>query len=150
GGMRPLPEAPTDPDRARDRVPLLRIAAVAYTLLAALAVAWNGWAARPWAYLDPASAAAGVQWEKDLLLGVACAAVAVAVSQVLTTRTRWGAALARELADTLGPLSRAECAALALLSGFAEEAFFRGALQPRIGWLAASVLFGLAHFAPRR
>ena len=36
------------------------------------------------------------------------------------------------------------------MSGFAEEAFFRGALQPRVGWLAASVLFGLAHFAPSR
>ncbi|MGH7338501.1 MAG: lysostaphin resistance A-like protein, partial [Myxococcota bacterium] len=47
-------------------------------------------------------------------------------------------------------LSLAECAALAALSGFAEEVFFRGALQPRLGWLAASVLFGLAHYPPRR
>ena len=32
----------------------------------------------------------------------------------------------------------------------AEEALFRGALQPQVGLLAASLLFGLAHFAPRR
>ena len=74
----------------------------------------------------------------------------IAVSQVVTTRTHWGAALARELALALGPLTLTECAALAALSGFAEEAFFRGALQPRLGWLATSVVFGLAHWAPRR
>jgi len=137
-------------DQTPDRIPLLRWAGIAYTLLAAAALAWNGWAGRPWAYLDPASAAAGVRWGRDLGLGVACAAGVIAVSQVLTTRTRWGAALARELGLALGPLTLVECAALAALSGFAEEAFFRGALQPRLGWLAASVLFGLAHWAPRR
>ena len=77
-------------------------------------------------------------------------ATVIAVSQVLTSRTRWGAALAAELARALGPLTLFECAALAALSGFGEEVFFRGALQPRLGWLGASVLFGLAHVAPRR
>jgi membrane protease YdiL (CAAX protease family) len=137
-------------DQTPDRIPLLRWAGIAYALLAAAALAWNGWAGRPWAYLDQASAGAGVRWGRDLGLGVACAAAVIAVSQVLTTGTRWGAALARELALALGPLTLVECAALAALSGFAEEAFFRGALQPRLGWLAASVLFGLAHWAPRR
>ena len=74
----------------------------------------------------------------------------IAASEVLTARTRFGAALARELAEALGPLTLFECMALAVLSGFAEEAFFRGALQPRLGWLAASLAFGLAHYAPRR
>jgi membrane protease YdiL (CAAX protease family) len=32
----------------------------------------------------------------------------------------------------------------------AEETFFRGALQPTLGWLPASLIFGLVHFAPRR
>ncbi len=74
----------------------------------------------------------------------------IALSHVATERSAWGRALARELARALGPLTWGECAALAALSGFAEEAFFRGALQPRIGWLGASVLFGLVHFVPRR
>jgi membrane protease YdiL (CAAX protease family) len=121
-----------------------------YTLLAAAALAWNGWAGRHWAYLDPAAAEAGVRWGRDLGLGLVLAAAVIGVSHVVTTRTRWGADLARELAALLGPLTLAECAALAALSGIAEEAFFRGALQPRLGWLAASVLFGLAHWAPRR
>jgi membrane protease YdiL (CAAX protease family) len=140
-----------DPAALAEPVPgrLMRWAAVAYGLLAAAALAWNGWAGRPWAYLDPAAAAAGVRWGRDLGLGVACAVAVIAASHVLTTRTRWGAALADELARALGPLTLGECAALAALSGFAEEAFFRGALQPRIGWLAATALFGLAHWAPR-
>ena len=137
-------------DQTSNRIPLLRWAGISYALLAAAALAWNGWAGRPWAYLDPAAAAAGVRWGRDLGLGLAFAAVVIAVSQVITTRTGWGAALARELALALGPLTLAECVALAVLSGIAEEAFFRGALQPRVGWLAASVLFGLAHWAPRR
>ena len=140
----------TRTDQTPDRFPLLRWAGILYTLLAAVALAWNGWAGRPWAYLDPAAAVAGVRWGRDLGLGLAFAAGVIAVSQLVSTRTRWGAVLAREFAQALGPLTLAECAALAALSGFAEEAFFRGALQPRLGWLAASVLFGLAHWAPRR
>jgi uncharacterized protein len=132
------------------RVPLLLWAAIGYSLLAGAALVWNGWSGRSWAYLDPASAAEGVRWGPDLGLGLACAGAVIALSHLLTTRTRWGAALADELALALGPLTLAECAALAALSGFAEEAFFRGALQPRLGWLAASVLFGLAHYPPRR
>jgi len=140
----------TPADSVGGRAPLVRWAGIAYSLLAAVALAWNAWAGRPWAYLDPAAAAAGVRWGRDVGLGLACAVAVIAVSHVATTRTRWGAALANELAQALGPLTLAECAALAALSGFAEEMFFRGALQPRLGWLAASVLFGLAHVAPRR
>src|SRR5262245_28663031 len=146
--MRPLAAPPPGP--AAERVPLLRLAAIAYTVLAAVAMAWNGWAGRPWAFIDEDAAAAGVRWARDLGLGLAAAAAVIAVSHVLTQRTRWGAALARELAEALGPLTLSQCAALAIWSGFGEEAFFRGALQPRVGWLAASALFGLAHFAPRR
>jgi membrane protease YdiL (CAAX protease family) len=134
----------------RDRAPLLRWASIVYGLLAAAALGWNEWTGRPWAYRDAGAAAAGIDWPRDLSLGLGCAAAVIAVSQALTTRTRWGAALAREFARALGPLTLGECAALAALSGFAEEAFFRGALQPRLGWLCASVLFGLAHFPPRR
>jgi membrane protease YdiL (CAAX protease family) len=132
------------------RVPLLRWAAIGYSLLAAVALAWNGCAGRPWAYVDAAAAEAGVRWGHDLGLGLACAASVIAVSHLLTTRTRWGASLAGELALAIGPLTLAECAALAVFSGFGEEVFFRGALQPRLGWLAASVIFGLAHYPPRR
>ena len=39
---------------------------------------------------------------------------------------------------------------LAVLSGVGEEALFRGALQPEIGIVAASLLFGALHVGPGR
>jgi hypothetical protein len=68
----------------------------------------------------------------------------------------WGAErtfpLARELearlGEALGPITVSEAVALALLSGFAEELFFRGAVQGGLGWAAATILFGLLHSGP--
>jgi membrane protease YdiL (CAAX protease family) len=54
-----------------------------------------------------------------------------------------------ELAALVRGLTPAAALLLAAVSGLAEEALFRGALQPALGWLAASALFGLAHFLPR-
>ena len=45
----------------------------------------------------------------------------------------------------LGPLSSWSCAALALSSGFAEEALFRGALQPWLGLYPAALIFAALH-----
>jgi membrane protease YdiL (CAAX protease family) len=129
---------------------LVRWATLFYVLLALVAIGWNGWAGTPWAFIDPAAEAAGVRWGRDIALGLSTAAVVIAVSHLVTTRTAWGEALARELARAIGPLTGSEVLRLAVLSGFAEEAFFRGALQPRVGWLAASLIFGLVHVAPSR
>jgi membrane protease YdiL (CAAX protease family) len=74
----------------------------------------------------------------------------VLVSRVLTHASAAGRALRDALAGLLGRPGAVACLVLAAVSGFAEEAFFRGALQPRVGLVAASLLFGLAHFVPRR
>lgn len=65
--------------------------------------------------------------------------------------------LARELEDQLGRILGSvepqEALALALLSGFAEELFFRGAVQGAFvsqGWLWAALLFALLHTGPGR
>lgn len=93
---------------------------------------------------------AGLHPIRDLGSGLAAALVLVAVSRGLTLRTRAGEALARRLAELLGPLSTSEVAILALASGIGEELFFRGALQPRLGLVATSLLFGVAHLVPAR
>jgi membrane protease YdiL (CAAX protease family) len=56
--------------------------------------------------------------------------------------------LEAKLAQALGPLSGSEAFALALLSGFAEELFFRGAVQGTLGVVGATILFGLLHSGP--
>jgi len=90
------------------------------------------------------------RWWLDLGLGLSAGLLLLAVW--------WGAerqfALARELearlASVLGPLTLSEAVGLALLSGFAEELFFRGAVQATLGWAAATLLFALLHSGPGR
>jgi len=128
---------------------MVRLALVFYALLLLAAVAWAAVAGRPLVWLPPASTEGAAPW-RSLGAGGLAAAIVVALSQQLTQRTRMGERLARALAAALGPLTLAECWLLAAVSGIAEEAFFRGALQPQVGLVAASLLFGAAHFVPRR
>lgn len=89
-------------------------------------------------------------WPLDLLLGVAAAALLVAVWRLGRRLLPAARELEAALAGLLGPLGRTEVAALALLSGFAEELFFRGAAQGALGWLPATLLFALLHSGPGR
>lgn len=137
----------TPPPSGRDWV---RWAALFYGGLAGVALGWSAWAGTPWAFADEARARAGVDWSGDLGLGLFCGLGVIALSEACTRWSARGRALAAELGALLGPLTLGQCLLLAALSGFAEEAFFRGLLQPRIGWLGATLLFGLAHVPPRR
>ena len=56
--------------------------------------------------------------------------------------------LEAELAEMMGALRTSEILGLALLSGFAEELFFRGAMQGAWGWIPATLLFALLHAGP--
>jgi len=144
------PYEPAPNSRAGVRPPLVRLALVFYGALLLAACAWAALDGRslPWAPADTA-------WNAGLPLrelgaGLLAAAIVVLASRQLTQRTRLGEQLARTLGAALGPLSLGECWLLAVVSGIAEEAFFRGALQPQVGLVAASLLFGAAHFVPRR
>lgn len=144
-----LPEgkAPAPPSPAA----VVRMALVFYGLLAMAGFAWRALlAGEPILYASATAEASGLHPLRDLGAGLLGAGIIVAISWEFTRRTRAGDSLARVLASVLGPLSLPQCLTLALVSGVAEEVFFRGALQPRVGLVAASLLFGLAHFAPRR
>jgi membrane protease YdiL (CAAX protease family) len=86
----------------------------------------------------------GPDWWIDPLAGLGAAAVLLFTWWV----ARW-IPLARELEATLrerlGPLTLGEAYGLALLSGVAEEVFFRGALQPAWGFLPATIVFAVLH-----
>jgi membrane protease YdiL (CAAX protease family) len=119
-----------------------------YGVLGAAAVAWRLWVdgVLPWRIspdVEPAPL-----WLR-LGLGLAAGLGLVVASREVSARTRAGRALAEELARLLGPLSTGRALAFALSSGLAEEAFFRGALQPRVGLLLATLLFAAAHYVPR-
>ena len=101
-------------------------------------------------YASEAAKAAGGSFPMDATAGIVAGCAMVALSRVFTRRTQKGDAMARALAEVLGRVSVRDAIVLALLSGVAEEMLFRGLLQPMIGWVAASLLFGAAHIAPRR
>jgi membrane protease YdiL (CAAX protease family) len=141
--------SPESNARPPPRPPLVPLALLFYGGLLGAALAWGALSGQPLAW-TAAEARDGTRWLRDLGAGVLAAAIVVLASRQLTRRTRAGAQLARRLAELLGPLSLGQCWLLALVSGVAEEAFFRGALQPQVGLVAASLLFGAAHFVPRR
>ena len=140
-----------DPGGGRPRGPsLVRMALIFYGVLLAAALAWGLVAGRSLFYASAEAAEGGVDPLRDAVVGLLAGGVVILLSHEVTRRTRWGEALARTLASVLGPLAWSECVLLAMVSGVAEEAFFRGAIQPHVGLVAASLIFGLAHFAPQR
>lgn len=86
----------------------------------------------------------------SLTLGVAMTVLLVMSSRALVLRTASGRALHLGFREVLGSLSNAEALVFAGASALAEEIFFRGALQPEVGWVLASALFGLVHIGPDR
>ncbi len=144
-------ETHSSPPRGPSRRPeLVRSALVFYGLLAAAACLWRlVWFGEPILFA-PGRQAAIDDPLRDLVSGVAAAVLVIALSHEFTRHTQVGERLAHAMADLLGPLGRGEIAVLALTSGIAEELFFRGALQPRVGLVVASLVFGAVHFVPRR
>ncbi len=126
-----------------------RLVAVFYGALLAAAVAWRGIsdAALPWQAAGPP--AVPLPMLARAALGAAAGYAIARLARAVSLRSGSGRALLRELGALVGPISARRAWLLAAISGLAEEAFFRGALQPQVGWLAASAIFGAAHFVPR-
>jgi membrane protease YdiL (CAAX protease family) len=139
-----------EPVGTPQRPRLVRLALVFYSALLAGAFALAFASGIPFPHASEEAALRGLEPLRGIAVGLAVGALVVLVSRELTRRTRSGDALARALGRLLGRLSGAECLLLAALSGAAEEAFFRGALQPLVGLVPASLAFGLVHFVPRR
>ncbi len=117
-----------------------------YTAVGGVALAARFWTDRhlPWG-------APGVSpWPLPLraAAGVAFGLALVGASQLWSARSPAGRRLALELAALVRGITPPLAIVLAAVSSLAEEALFRGALQPALGWLVASGLFGLAHFLP--
>ena len=135
------------PAPAAGHGPLYRSAWVLYLALAILGVVGLGSARGAIgfdAFVEPGSPAI------DLAGGLALAAALLGLWALGRRLFSSGREIEVEIARLLGPLSREEALALALLSGVAEEVFFRGALQAWLGWLPAAVAFGLLHVGPRK
>lgn len=87
-------------------------------------------------------------WWIDLGVGLVAGSLLILVWILARQALPAARQLEAELAELLGHLGTSEVAGLALLSGFAEELFFRGAAQGAWGWLPATILFALLHAGP--
>ncbi len=125
---------------------LVPAAAVFYGLFAAVAALWLWLAGR--AAWPPGGLAPGALL--PALAAGAALGLAMHVGSLAIRDAPWVRALEAVFRETLGDLGRGDVLALALLSGIGEELLFRAALQPAVGLVPASLLFGLAHFPVRR
>lgn len=132
---------------------IIGLALAIYLPLTAIGIAWarigQGRSvlslAQPWLESQMAARTAA-----SLALGMMLALAVVSATPVLVERAHWARALHRELQPIIAPLSRFDVVVLALTSGFAEEVFFRGAMQPAVGLIITSVIFGAVHTGPKR
>lgn len=83
-------------------------------------------------------------------LGLALGLTVALATRYLTHRAQWARTLHREFHSLVHGLGSREILLLALSSAVAEEAFFRGALQPMVGVTIQAVLFAAMHFRPQR
>ena len=142
------PEVPPETNPAG----FVRNALLFYGVMGCIALVWR-MAAPGESILHPdlaagAAAPASLPWA--LGAGAVVGLAAVAFSEALTRWTRLGEALADLLGESLAGIGVGDAILLALASGTAEEMLFRGALQPAVGLVWASLIFGACHFLPRR
>ncbi|MDD5309192.1 MAG: CPBP family intramembrane metalloprotease [Deltaproteobacteria bacterium] len=133
----------------------LKTAALIYGLLAAAAVAWGFLRDNPDIYHHPASLLGShLPLPAGVILGGAAGVtfgLGIAwMTRFSVYRFRWARTLHVEFRGLLGPLTGADILAYAVFSSIGEELFFRGAMQPVLGIVPASLIFGLLHVAPGR
>lgn len=126
------------------------LAGVFYGGMLGASLAWGAWTGHTLFFASARAEGRGVDWWGDAALGLGVAVALLAASQVAVRWTRWGDRSGRVLAEMLGPVGLPAALWLAAVSGVAEEALFRGVLQVELGWVPASLLFGLAHLPLRR
>lgn len=86
----------------------------------------------------------------DVALGVGFGLLVVVLSRIVSIRFAWARRLEAEFRELLRPVTARDVAPLSAVGAFAEELFFRGFLQPLLGLVPTSLLFGLAHIPSQR
>ncbi len=90
------------------------------------------------------------RWWLDAALGAGSGMALLGLWYALIALLPVARRLDDRLGELLGGLAAPQAVGLALLSGFAEELFFRGAVQGAVGMPLACVLFALLHGGPGR
>lgn len=93
---------------------------------------------------------------RDIAIGFAGALLLAALNFLMLTRapSNWlvdgvRAVYHEVLIPLFARFDAGSALAVGIVAGLGEEWLFRGVLQPLVGWVAASVMFGLAHVGGR-
>jgi membrane protease YdiL (CAAX protease family) len=119
------------------------------SLLVVIAVCW-------WVYRGSSSWPTVVGWQEDIAIGLAVAVGLMGINYILLMcgpdvlplrpiRTLYRTTLRPLFAD----VRLSDVVVISIAAGIGEELFFRGVLQPEIGLVAASIVFGLVHMGGR-
>ena len=119
------------------------------SLLVVIAVCW-------WVYRGSSSWPTVVGWQEDIAIGLAVAVGLMGINYMLLMcgpdvlplrpiRTLYRTTLRPLFAD----VRLSDVVVISIAAGIGEELFFRGVLQPEIGLVAASIVFGLVHMGGR-
>lgn len=84
----------------------------------------------------------------DISLGLIVGGIIVFISWILTRKSKLFKDLVKMFQTLLGPLTLAEIFFIAAFSSLAEEFFFRGMMQAKLGIVFSSLLFGVLHTGP--
>ncbi|HPG27395.1 MAG: CPBP family intramembrane metalloprotease [Spirochaetaceae bacterium] len=147
----PAPRPPVRPPGA-SRTAFVRASLVLYGAMGCAALVWRMRFGGESILYPGGPDTIAAAWD-PVVAGLAGAGVGLAVvlsSELMTRFTRLGRALADLLGESLAGIGVGDALLLALASGLGEEMLFRGALQPAVGLVWASVIFGACHFLPRR
>lgn len=87
---------------------------------------------------------------QDIFLALALAGVVILLTRAMVRWIKPFHELMKLFRDLFHPMSRQEIFMVSAFSAISEEFFFRGWLQGEVGWVAASLLFGLLHVGPNR
>jgi len=136
-------------ERSRERGRLMNLAAVFYAVFVIAALIWADlaelpsalWTTRPDSWIDLVLHAG---------LGAGFGAAVVLLTRLGLSRIAWLGELRDWFAQLIGPLAWSDAFALALLSAVGEEMFFRGAFQPALGLIPASLVFAALHLPPSK
>ena len=126
---------------------LLMLALGGEGLLAAVAVVWSGWRDVPLT-LGPVGRGLGGGLAGAVVFAVANGYILCRAPDVPPVRS-----IRRLYVEAIRPLFHQvrafDVVAIGFAAGVGEELFFRGILQPELGFVAASVIFGLLHTGGR-
>ncbi len=121
-----------------------RLAALFYGFLFLMAVLWSQLRGHG---LDLVGDSVALGIALGLLAAAFTVSLGILAYQLLPVVRRISSELAPQLIDGA---RRRDLVLVSVFSGVGEEALFRGAIQPELGIVVASLIFGLVHIGPDR